>query len=238
MVPQHGDLNKIAFTRNKMRGVVFLAYVAAAIGAVTVKDCSSGSSVFDVISLSFSPDVPVGGQNGTLHSVYSVPEEITAGSAKYSCALNGLPVYSETFDLCSQTACPIGTGTHDDFSTSEVPAVSGKVSCTIDWRSTDNRQLLCIQTIMNVGLGSVEKKALRGSAAAPVKFHVEYTPVLATNLDVNSTCPVEEFDPVTMSYFRPLPALIEPPHFHTHADHAKMSLMILRSDSRIINNTV
>ena len=219
-----------------MRCLLFLASLVAA-AAVTVKDCSSGNSVFDAISLSFSPDVPVGGQNGTLHSVYSVPEEITDGSAKYTCALNGLPVYSETFDLCSQTACPIGVGKHDDYSTSAVPAVSGKVSCTIDWRSTDNRQLLCIQTIMNVG--SVEKKALRGSQAAPaVKFHIEYTPVLTTNLDLNSTCPVEEFDPATISYFKPLPALIEPPHFHTHADHAKMSLMILRSDSRIINNTV
>lgn len=221
-----------------MRGLLFLSAVAATLGAVTVKDCSSGDSVFDAISQSFSPDVPVGGQNGTLHSVYSVPEVIDAGTVKYSCALNGLPVYSETFDLCSQTACPIGIGRHDDYSTSEVPAVSGKVSCTIDWRSTNNRQLLCIQTIMNVGLGSVEKKALRGSQASAINFHIEYMPVLTTNLNVNTTCPIDEFDPMTITYYQPLPALIEPPHFHTTADHAKMSLMLLRSDQRIINNTI
>lgn len=219
-----------------MRCFLFLAAATAA--AVTVKDCSSGGSVFDVVSLSFSPDTPVGGQNGTLHSVYSVPEEITAGTTKYSCTLNGLPVYSETVDLCSQTACPIGVGTHDDYSTSEVPAVSGKVSCTIDWRSTDNRQLLCIQTIMNVAaaVGKEEKKNLRG-VVAPPNFRIAYKPLFTTNLSVNSTCPAEDFDPATISYFRPLPALIEAPHFHTHADHA-MALAILRSDPRSFNNTI
>lgn len=219
-----------------MRCLLFLASIAA-LSAVTVKDCSSGASVFDVTSLSFSPDTPVGGQNGVLHTVYSVPEEITAGTTKYSCNLNGLPVYSETFDLCSQTTCPIGLGSHDDFSTSEVPAVSGKVSCTIDWRSTDNRQLLCIQTIMNVVAASAEKKNLRG-ASVPANFRVAYKPLLTTNLSVNPTCPIEEFDYATISYFKPLPALIEEPHFHTHADHAKMALMVLRSDPRIFNNTI
>jgi hypothetical protein len=220
-----------------MRCLLFLAAVAAA--AVTVKDCSSGGSVFKVVSLSFSPDTPVGGQNGTLHSVYTVPEGITGGTTKYSCSLNGLPVYSETVDLCSQTACPIGVGTHDDYSTSAVPAVSGKVSCTIDWRSTDNRRLLCIQTIMNVAaaaFGTEEKKNLRG-VVAPPNFRINYKPLLTTNLSVNNTCPVEEFDQATISYFRPLPALIEAPHFHSHENRA-MALTVLLSDHRFFNNTI
>ena len=226
------DLNKIAYIRNKMRSLLFLASLVTAAAAVTVKDCSSGNSFFKIQSLSFTPDVPVGGQNGTLHSVYEVPMEISAGTTKYSCALNGLPVYNEQFDLCSQTACPITPGVHDDYSTSEVPAVSGKVSCTIDWRDSAGSQLLCIQTIMNVA--SEMKQNLRGVR----RFKQVYTPVLATSLNPNITCPnVESYDPEATEYQNveeDAPLSYEPVGFHTHADHAKMSLMILRSGQRTV----
>lgn len=218
-----------------MRSLLFLASLvtaAAAAAGVTVKDCGSGNSFFKVRSLSFSPDVPIKGQNGTLHSVYEVPMEITAGTTKYVCALNGLPVYNEQFDLCSQTACPIAPGVHDDYSTSEVPAVSGKVSCTIDWRDSAGSQLLCIQTIMNVA--SDVKTNLRGIR----HFKQVYTPVLATSLNPNNTCPVvASYDPQAVHYENvdeDAPLSYEPFGFHTHADHAKMSLMILRSGQRTL----
>jgi hypothetical protein len=215
-----------------MQRLLFLSVVTSVLGAVTVKDCSAGSSFFKIQSLSFSPDTPVGGQNGTLHSVYEVPMTVAAGTTKYSCSLNGLPVYSETFDLCSQTACPITGGVHDDYSTSEVPAVSGKVSCTIDWRDTAGSQLLCIQTIMNVA--SSEKQTLRGSTLG--RCRMNFAPLLATNLSENVTfAPLEGFDPAAEYHADPVePEMFEddpdaPPHYHTYADHAKKSLMILRS---------
>jgi len=211
-----------------MKYLLFLTAIATATASVTVKDCSSGTSFFKVQSLSFSPDIPVGGQNGTLHSIYEVPMTVTGGNTKYSCTLNGLPVYSETFDLCTQTACPVTAGVHDDFSISEVPSVSGKVSCIIDWRDSANTQLLCIQTIMNVA--SAEKKNLRG---ATQRMCMRYTPLLSTNLSKNVTfAPLQNYDPEEEYYAAPAEFeddINAPTHFHTHEDHAKMSLMILRS---------
>ena len=175
-----------------MRCLLFLGSLAAAFAAVAVKDCSSGTSFFTIKSLSFSPEVPIAGQNGTLHSVYEVPMEIKAGTTKYSCSLNGLPVYSETFDLCSQTVCPITAGTHDDYSTSAIPGASGKVSCTIDWRDAAGSQLLCIQTIMTLAIEET-RPTLRGSVRQPkLHFHT----LLGTNLSENVTCPVvDAYDP-------------------------------------------
>ena len=134
-----------------LRTLLFASLAAFALPqAVQVKDCSSGTSEFTVQHLSFSPDPAIRGQNGTLESVYEVPVAVNAGTSRYSCSLNSLPVYDETFDLCSQTACPIESGVHDDFSITEVPNTAGKVSCKIDWRDTDGTQLLCIQMILQL----------------------------------------------------------------------------------------
>lgn len=126
-----------------------LAAVACAQNSVSVTNCSPGSE-FSVTSLSFSPSVPVRGENGTLTTVYNVPTAVDAGSVKYSCVLNGLPVYSETLDLCSQTACPIVAGSHTDQSISPVPDFTGKLVCTIDWHNTAGNELMCIQMLMKL----------------------------------------------------------------------------------------
>ena len=170
-----------------MNRLLFLATAVAAT-SITLKDCGSGAA-FTIGSLDFSPSSPVPGQNGTLHTVYTVPAEVAAGTVKYSCNLNGLPVYSENFDLCSQTACPVTAGTHDEYSTSEVPNTSGKVSCTIDWRDTAGKQLLCIQMIMNlaVKLGSLRGNWMPHNHGA---WHPKH--LFGTNLSLNATCPIPD----------------------------------------------
>lgn len=123
---------------------------AAAANSVAVSDCNP-ASILKITGLSFSPDVPVPGQNGTLSTHYDVPYEITKGVAKYTCTLNGLPVLSETYDLCTQTVCPIAPGHHDDTSESAVPVVGGTLSCKIKWEDEAAQSLLCIQTKMLLG---------------------------------------------------------------------------------------
>jgi uncharacterized membrane protein YgcG len=177
-----------------MRGLLFLSAVSAVVGtSVTLKDCSAGNSFFKIKSLDFTPVAPVPGQNGTLHTLYDVPMTVSAGTTKYSCTLNGLPVFSESYDLCSQTACPITGGTHDDYSTSAVPDTTGKVSCTIDWRDTAGTQLLCIQMVMNLATASAR---FRGTVTK--NFPGWHTQLLVgTNLSENKTCPlVEDYDPL------------------------------------------
>jgi hypothetical protein len=149
---------------------MFRAFIVAAFGALSasqavVKDCGAGSSLFTIKNLDFSPSLPVPGQNGTLHSIYEVPTEITSGTSRYSCTLNGIPVYDEKVDLCTQTACPIVMGTHDDYSISQVPDTTGKVSCKIDWRSPAGNQLMCIQMVLTLSKSSSSSSssALRGT---------------------------------------------------------------------------
>ena len=170
-----------------MRFLAAFSMVCAAIAnSVSVKDCAPGST-FRISAVDFSPADPVPGQNGTLHTVYDVPVQVDGGSARYSCTLNGLPVYDETFDLCSQTACPITAGTHDDHSISAVPSTSGKVSCKINWSNKAGAQLMCIQ--MSLSLNAA--KSLRGVPAIFTPPTIYHSHILPTAPDM---CNITEFD--------------------------------------------
>ena len=127
--------------------LLFATAVAAAVAAntVAVSDCGV-QPILKITDLSFLPLVPVAGQNGTLSTHYDVPYEITAGIARYTCTLNGFPVLSESQDLCTQTACPIVAGHHDDTSESAIPDVTGTIVCKIKWETAAAEELLCIQT--------------------------------------------------------------------------------------------
>jgi hypothetical protein len=170
--------------------------------AVQVKDCSAGTSEFAVRSLTFSPDPAIRGQNGTLESVYEVPVTVDAGTARYSCTLNGLPVFDQTDDLCTQTACPILAGLHDDFSISSVPDTAGKVSCKIVWLSVDGNQLLCIQMILQLAAetNTTQKQNLRHRPRIPFAApHLEFGIVFADA--ENGTCArVDDYDPYAPEY--------------------------------------
>lgn len=134
-----------------IRSIFFTLCVAAATGqnSVTVTDCNA-NSVFHMTNLAFDPSNPTPGQNGTLFVNYDVPTEVTVGTVEYKCDYNGLPVYSETLDLCTQTSCPITIGQHNDKSISEVPTASGKVLCTIKWFNQAHTNLLCIQMLLKL----------------------------------------------------------------------------------------
>jgi hypothetical protein len=176
----------------KMRLLTAFSMLCAAVASsISVKDCAPGS-IFRISAVDFSPAAPVPAQNGTLHTVYDVPVQVDAGSARYSCTLNGLPVYDEKFDLCSQTACPIGVGTHDDHSISAVPATSGKVACKINWYNTAGTQLLCVQMSMTLDTGA--SKSLRGAPAIYTPPTVFHSHLLEPTVPTAEMCNITEYD--------------------------------------------
>jgi hypothetical protein len=137
------------FLQKMIRSLLFLsglltAFTTAA-NTVAVSDCGV-HPILKITDLSFSPTAPIPGQNGTLFTHYEVPYEITAGVAKYTCTLNGFPVLSDTYDLCTQTKCPLTVGHHDDTSESAIPDVKGTIVCKIKWETEKAEELLCIQT--------------------------------------------------------------------------------------------
>jgi hypothetical protein len=132
-----------------IRGLVAAAAAASlCAGQATVSDCAGSSGLFQITGLSITPATPVVGQNETLTVDYTVPIPVSAGSAEYSCVLNGIPIFHQTSDLCTQTACPIVAGVHHDVTESPVPDFSGKLACTIHWKDLSAKELLCIQTIL------------------------------------------------------------------------------------------
>jgi hypothetical protein len=117
--------------------------------SVSVTNCNT-ASVFQNSYLAFDPSNPIPGQNGTLILDYNVPALVSSGSVNYKCNYNGLPVYNEVLDLCSQTVCPINVGQHNDKSISLVPNANGKVACTIQWYDESKTELLCINMVLKL----------------------------------------------------------------------------------------
>lgn len=130
--------------------ILFFTYTSVyAQNSVSISNCNP-ESVFEITKLAFDPANPIPGQNGTLILDYTVPYIITSGSVHYTCNYNGLPIYDQIFDLCSQTSCPIVVGVHNDNTISPIPNASGKVTCTIQWFDTTDHELLCINMALKL----------------------------------------------------------------------------------------
>ena len=134
-----------------------MAVFAAAQNSVQVSNCDT-NSVFKVVDLSVSPTVPVKNENITLHTIYSVPAEVSEGVAVYSCSFNGIPFVPTVDDLCKETGCPISVGNHDEYSSVTVPNLGGKIVCDMKWMNSDQSvSFLCLRTTLKLSSG------LRGS---------------------------------------------------------------------------
>lgn len=55
------------------------ALLSLSSGYGSVSDCSKATALFDITSMSFSPDPPVKGQNSTLLLSMNVPSEVAGG---------------------------------------------------------------------------------------------------------------------------------------------------------------
>jgi hypothetical protein len=103
--------------------------------------------------MSFSPDPTVPGENSTLLLSMNIPQEITAGTVKYSLTYNFIPLTPTIEQLCSQTVlCPIRVGTLDTVSSFPVdPTLSGSLSIRIEWSDPNAVSLLCVAIKTKVG---------------------------------------------------------------------------------------
>ena len=141
---------------------LLLAYLVPTVLA-SVSDCSSGTSLLQLTSLSFSPDPTVPGQNSTLLLSMKVPEEITNGTTTYSTTYNFIPLKPTTDDLCDTVVCPIIPGSLDTRSSYPIDkTLSGSMTLKIEWKDLTGRQLLCVSVKTKLG-DAAKQVALRGS---------------------------------------------------------------------------
>lgn len=113
----------------------------------TVKDCSSGTSVFTVNAASLVPTDPTPGQNVTLHLEYTVPPgvTVTGGQSTFAVTYNFIPLSPTVEPLCQDIPCPLGPGSYSNNTVSMWPSgLSGTVVSTLKWQDIDSKQLLCI----------------------------------------------------------------------------------------------
>lgn len=130
-----------------------LTLLAVASAANTVKDCSSGTSLFKFVSASLTPDPVVPGQDSALSISMEIPDgtAITDGTSTYSISLNGIPFPGTTDPLCSQVTCPLVGGPYSNTTISQFPAgVSGKIVTKMIWRDDSNVQLYCLEVTVRV----------------------------------------------------------------------------------------
>ena len=144
------------------RVVAFIAALAG-LSSASVSDCSSGSSLFKLTSMSFAPDPPIPGQNSTLLLSMDVPEEINDGTATYSITMNYIPFQPTVDPLCDTTVpCPITVGPLNTVSSYPFPdTLSGALTMKIQWADGAGRQLLCVQIKTNL---------LYGNETCPVNY--------------------------------------------------------------------
>ncbi len=136
-----------------IRLLTALLATIAVLGANTVKDCSSGTSVFKYGEATLLPDPVVPGENSTLSISLTIPDGVTVadGTAKYSISLNGLPFPGTTEPLCTQVECPLIPGPYSNTSVTVFPTgISGKIASKIEWFDTSNTRLYCLEATVRV----------------------------------------------------------------------------------------
>jgi hypothetical protein len=167
--------------------LLFAGMIVGSFGKIV--DCSSSSSKFHIQSLSFVPEIPTRNENVTITMIFDASEVVESGKVEYSVSLNGLPVYSESDELCSQTTCPINVGTHNETSVFTWPDVSGKVVSKTVWKDSSGSELLCFQTSSTTSYSKSSVHNLRGSNKNQLS-----TVVFKNNTQSFSTCLVPYYN--------------------------------------------
>lgn len=126
----------------------------------SVSDCSKGTSLFKVTSMSFLPDPTVPGQNSTLYLSMNIPEQIDDGTATYKVSLNYVTVSKTSEKLCHSVSCPIMPGALSTVSTYPVSGIpAGLLNVNIQWADLRGRNLLCVSISTKIRSRSIAQSS-------------------------------------------------------------------------------
>lgn len=138
---------------------VFSLFAMTALASVS--DCSSGTSLLQLTSMSFAPDPTVPGVNSTLMLSMKVPEDISNGTVTYTTTYNFIPLAPTSANLCDTVVCPIASGKLDTVSSYPIDkTLSGSLTLKLVWKELTGRQLLCVSIKTKLG-DAAKQVALR-----------------------------------------------------------------------------
>ena len=114
----------------------------------TLKDCSSGTSLFTVNMMSLDPPNPAPGQQVAFTLDYSVPPStvITDGTARDETTYNFIPLAPTIQPLCSNIPCPLESGRYLNTTYSMWPTgLSGTIMTRMKWLDPTGTMLICTE---------------------------------------------------------------------------------------------
>lgn len=125
------------------RLLLLLAAVGAANAAWT--DCSSGHSAFKVSSVTLEPSPVKPGDTAQFSIKAESGKDVAGGSVQMIVHYVGMPIWTQTDDLCDKAACPIKEGPVEVKYTQPFPVITppGSYTVTLDGRDGDDR-LFCV----------------------------------------------------------------------------------------------
>jgi hypothetical protein len=136
-----------------------LLLITPAAGGAQWKTCDTGD--FQVTGASLTPDIVTPGTTATFTiDVVGGAGDVAAGSVNLLVRLAGLPIYTQRFELCSKTACPVpkGTGAQLVF-TQEFPKYTPRASyvVTLTGKSDSGVRLFCVDVAFKVVPASLQR---------------------------------------------------------------------------------
>lgn len=113
------------------------------------KDCSTGTTIGHIQTISMNPSAPVAGQIVHFAVEYLLDSLVTDGEAKYTASLNGFPLSPTIQPLCpdveKSTPCPISAGLvkyEGDVQMGD-GTVHGTLDATTTWYNQEGIEIVC-----------------------------------------------------------------------------------------------
>jgi len=161
----------------------FLAATLSSFTDAKIVNCGVDTSLLKLTTLALTPDPPVSGNPLEMTVVFTNPgDAINDGTVTTSVTLNFIPFAPTVEPLCTNTLCPLVSGSNDRSTSTTWPdSIQGKIVSKIVWTTLTGAELLCIQTTVSVGSSN-----LRGSK----EYNTSNAELLVSLFRSNQTQPV------------------------------------------------
>lgn len=133
----------------KYRGVLCCLAVLAAlqiVSGMTWELCEGQTGKANISEVTLKPDPPTPGANVEFSMKGSSDEEVAGGNLNILVNFMGVPIFTETRDLCARTKCPIGKGPLEISYTEYLPPIAppGPYIIQLSATSSEEELLLCL----------------------------------------------------------------------------------------------
>ncbi|XP_006291915.2 MD-2-related lipid-recognition protein ROSY1 [Capsella rubella] len=124
--------------------------------ATSFSYCDKRLDPVKVTGIKISPDPVVSGKAATFKILGSTGEDISGGEVVISVYLFGIPVHTETHDLCDETACPVASGNFVLSHSQTLPSITppGTYTLKMTIRDKNGGRLTCIKFKFKIELSS------------------------------------------------------------------------------------